>query len=1140
MATNQGVGGLYATVELDIQQALRQVRVLEAALKKTFSSITTGGPGAANGLNALGQAAQKTSGQTSELRKRVNEVKGDLKRMDQEARAAAKSTAGLGDNMRDIGNTLSTTLASFGAARSGNYFYGLSSGLQAVTRGFGSSTSAGSGFNKVILAGVGTVAALAVGLGTVAVGLKKITEASVKSSANLERLSVSFKALLGSEARAAEELQFLIKAAEISPYFTEAIVSLDRFLLAQGLLNDELRRGITKRLIDFGSAAGLSGDQLQNLAYALGQVYNAGRITGDEARQLRNNFLGVQNVLRSLPRYANETGQELARAMEAGEISSQDFFEGFFAYTERFGQAALDQQQTLIGLRDTFLDIVNLGLGKAGLELANLNAIASPLGNLRALFKDLLNLFNEIDFRPLVASLGLLINTFLGPFGSFLNNEGRSIKYFFEFSLPRAVLFTANVFRSFSAVFSVFGTIVSSTFRAIIAVFAPLVRTITGGSVQAGDALKYIGRAAILVAAPLILTFTKWAVSITLVLSALSALITLISTGSLGSAWEVFKRGLSGAANIVVNVATGLVDAWNALDNLKPLSYGDLFAEDMYQPPPFVAGGADGGFPASGGGDSAAGGSAAAKAMEKAMGVLFDLTRRWFETRSELESGFLGKEGFEATVDSIISTGRKLIEALEDISGSEDIVRKVREGTYDLIALAKQREVAAAALREAEKALAEAIRARDSFAEKVKNSAIAFANAFKTETESVRQFQLFSERGFFYETEVKQQKDFVQSLKDRLKALKDFMANLKTLRDRGLDQNLLEQLLAAGPEQAGEVAAALAAGGQDIISEVNVLQGAVTQVAEELGQFGADEFYQAGVDMAQANVNGLTAELGSIESAATAITESIFNAVLPLAKELEDAGAAGGAGLAAGLASGGDAIKDILAGISDDADQTLGKMKGGFGDLPGSFAGAINAGSGTARAAFEGFLDGIGGEFNDFLGLWEQDLTTLQVSWNDVWAGLNAPVQTAFNNLRQTWIDAGNEIKEVYEDGVNAARTFVEGIVNAVIVAFETLVNGAVEVINFLIRAYNAIPLVPKISEIGWRANFGRLDLGEFVIPYRQVGPNEDLGNAGLYPMNPTVKVYIGETELTDIVDTRVDYNNGLSYTGGLKGRRVG
>jgi hypothetical protein len=46
-------------------------------------------------------------------------------------------------------------------------------------------------------------------------------------------------------------------------------------------------------------------------------------------------------------------------------------------------------------------------------------------------------------------------------------------------------------------------------------------------------------------------------------------------------------------------------------------------------------------------------------------------------------------------------------------------------------------------------------------------------------------------------------------------------------------------------------------------------------------------------------------------------------------------------------------------------------------------------------------------------------------------------------------------------------KTGVNAIINGILGAFESVVNGAIMMVNGIIRAYNAIPLLPNIDTIG-------------------------------------------------------------------------
>jgi len=179
-------------------------------------------------------------------------------------------------------------------------------------------------------------------------------------------------------------------------------------------------------------------------------------------------------------------------------------------------------------------------------------------------------------------------------------------------------------------------------------------------------------------------------------------------------------------------------------------------------------------------------------------------------------------------------------------------------------------------------------------------------NAFKLEESEVEKITNFSSGGVtgYLVTRTKELKSFVELLKDRLKTLRQFRANINSLAARGLDSNLLEQLVAAGPEQAGDVVSQLSQSGDGVIREVNAIQKELGQTAEKYGDENARRFYQAGVDTAQAQADGLRFGLRAIQSAAGEIVNSVYEKIRDLGRVTGELGLQAGAALAKGLTLG--------------------------------------------------------------------------------------------------------------------------------------------------------------------------------------------------------------------------------------------
>ena len=92
------------------------------------------------------------------------------------------------------------------------------------------------------------------------------------------------------------------------------------------------------------------------------------------------------------------------------------------------------------------------------------------------------------------------------------------------------------------------------------------------------------------------------------------------------------------------------------------------------------------------------------------------------------------------------------------------------------------------------------------------------------------------------------------ALEDRLSAVREFAANIRTLVARGLDPTLVQEFVTAGVSGAGKAAAALASGSMEEIAAINQVQAGLATEIAAFGQFGAEQWYNAGIAQQQAIV----------------------------------------------------------------------------------------------------------------------------------------------------------------------------------------------------------------------------------------------------------------------------------------------
>jgi phage-related protein len=109
-------------------------------------------------------------------------------------------------------------------------------------------------------------------------------------------------------------------------------------------------------------------------------------------------------------------------------------------------------------------------------------------------------------------------------------------------------------------------------------------------------------------------------------------------------------------------------------------------------------------------------------------------------------------------------------------------------------------------------------------------------------------------------------KGIQQGLQGKLAQLKAFAANIRKLAAKGLGKSLLRQLLEAGPEAGGPLAAALAAADSATFGSIKKAQADIDAISTSLGKSGADILYDSGKGAARGFLTGLQQQQKAIEA----------------------------------------------------------------------------------------------------------------------------------------------------------------------------------------------------------------------------------------------------------------------------------
>ena len=301
-------------------------------------------------------------------------------------------------------------------------------GVVTATAGNQMANSMGASMAKIgsSLSSLGT--SLSVGL---TAPLLLLGKSALQTSAQMEQISVSFEVFTGSAETAKEMLGQLKDQAIKSPMQFQDITKGAQTLLGYGLTASQVIP-ITKML---GDVSGGNADKFQRLSLAFGQVNAAGRLMGQEARQMINaGFNPLQAI-------ADKTGVSMAvltKKMHDGQISVKDVGDAFIYATSeggRFFGMADRQSQTLQGSFNKLQESAKFALGEIGTAInqelnvgSGLRAFAGFINELKDRFMQLTPEAKEMNLK--LIAIGISIGPIIlgiGQLISFVNRLSKSI-----------------------------------------------------------------------------------------------------------------------------------------------------------------------------------------------------------------------------------------------------------------------------------------------------------------------------------------------------------------------------------------------------------------------------------------------------------------------------------------------------------------------------------------------------------------------------------------------------------------------------------------------------------------------------------------------------------------------------------------
>ena len=170
---------------------------------------------------------------------------------------------------------------------------------------------------------------------------------------------------------------------------------------------------------------------------------------------------------------------------------------------------------------------------------------------------------------------------------------------------------------------------------------------------------------------------------------------------------------------------------------------------------------------------------------------------------------------------------------------------------------------------------------------------------------------------------------FLAGLRDQVKGIQTYSADVEQLLKRGLSQESLNAVLAAGGESGAAIAHELVLGAQENITGpdgVNALVKSAQEIADRIGLSAAKQWYGAGVSNAQSYLQGVEAafaeaqkrlakkglKIADIKGISASFSESLAGpSVTPINMSPEQGG---------GIPGGGSVVVNVNGGIATSAE----------------------------------------------------------------------------------------------------------------------------------------------------------------------------------------------------------------------------
>ena len=162
-------------------------------------------------------------------------------------------------------------------------------------------------------------------------------------------------------------LHWVQELALSSPISVEDVSKTVSLAIAMGWSVDSAKT-LTKAILDYTSATGLSSDVTERIIFNFAQMKNAGKVTGTELRDLaRGAFMPINDILKIMYKDMKDTTMSFEQFRDlaaTGEVDVNKFFDAFVEFVDvNMPDAAYRMNYTFAAVKNNIQDLFKILLG---------------------------------------------------------------------------------------------------------------------------------------------------------------------------------------------------------------------------------------------------------------------------------------------------------------------------------------------------------------------------------------------------------------------------------------------------------------------------------------------------------------------------------------------------------------------------------------------------------------------------------------------------------------------------------------------------------------------------------------------------------------------------------------------------------